>query len=192
MSYYNETFKAKPIGYKGISPIESFLQEKGLTSFNINSRALSIYHNAEGVVLLRYNPAAKALIVHCQQIYKTFLDDLVEAFPDLKSKNDRKKVQSRIIHSQSYEGRIRSVSKKKIIVEFDIDGDIEERVFDPKDLLIHQQLKEEQVVLARCVLEIVPPRGPLSDKEIEKFKQKYKSCRDYHKKSKKSNSLLDD
>lgn len=94
------------------------------------------------------------------------------------------------IFIQTYEGIVTSSGKEKVIIEFKTDDDLEERCFNPAELSTPRPLEEGQAVQARCYLDLVPPRGPLSEEEIKKFREQYKDFSNYLDKSEKSKNIL--
>lgn len=91
-----------------------------------------------------------------------------------------------------FEGVITSLDEKSIRVEFKVGDDLENQQFDRNRIKTAQQVYQGQAVRARCHLELIPPREPMSDDEIEKWKRQYRDVRGYLKKAKRGRNLLEE
>ena len=102
-------------------------------------------------------------------------------------------LQPEIVFTQLFEGRVTSADKKRITVEFKVEDDLEDRQFDCKSLKWSQPIREGQAIQARCHLEIVPPKKPMTDdKEIQKRKKQYRNVEGYLKKAKRGRNLIEE
>ncbi|MBL7154385.1 MAG: hypothetical protein ISS79_11770 [Phycisphaerae bacterium] len=99
-----------------------------------------------------------------------------------------------VVLTDVFEGVVTSITDKEVIVEFKVDDDLDVRQFSWDDIgdIYKWLLEEGQAVRARCELELVPPREPMSSEEIEKWKRQYRDVRGYLKKAKKGVNLLDE
>lgn len=106
--------------------------------------------------------------------------------------NGERKLPPKPVFTQSFEGLVRSVDDEQIIVEFKVGDDLEERQFARKEMKLAGKIEEGDTVWARCQLDLVGPTPPMSSGEIEKWKQEHRDMEEYHKKTKRGKSLLED
>ncbi len=103
-------------------------------------------------------------------------------------------VSPEIMLTEVFEGIVTSKTDNHVTIEFKLGDDLDVRQFswDDFDIIYKGVLDEGQVVRARCQLELISPREPMSDNEIEKWKRQYRDVRGYLKKAKRGRNLLEE
>lgn len=128
--------------------------------------------------------------------FKSVIDLLQRAFADLLSTVTDIQVSAsrKVVLTQIFEGIVTSITDKHVMIEFKIDDDLDVRQFswDDVDGFYRLALEEGRPVRARCELELIPPREPMSEDERKKWEEEHRGTRGYLKKAKPGRNLLEE